>query len=49
MKLNRAGTPKVYRNFYTPKQRPRARSRANAQIILLIGLIILVTILRGGR
>jgi hypothetical protein len=49
MKLNRAGTPKVYRHFYTPKQRARARSRANAQIILLIGLIILVTILRGAR
>lgn len=49
MKLDRAGTPKVYTSFYTPKQRERARSRGNAQIILLIGLIILVTILRGGR
>jgi hypothetical protein len=49
MKLNRAGTPKVYGNFYTPKQKARARSRANAQIILLIGLIILVTILLAGR
>lgn len=46
MKLDRAGQPKTYNSFYTPKQRIAARERSNATIAVIIVMIALVTVIR---
>ena len=46
MKLNRAGQPKTYSSFYTPKQRIAARDRSNATIAVIIVMIALATVAR---